>query len=116
MVETESGNFYGVLEEVIQILYATRMPVVLFKCKWFDTNLENSGSTKQDLVLLSVDTSTTWYEDSPFCLALTAKQVFYVDDPKAGDAWKVVMVMSHRNIYSAQTLATRTVADQANED
>ena len=49
MVETENANYYGVLEEVIELLYATCMPVVLFKCKWFDTDPEKSDSTKMDL-------------------------------------------------------------------
>ncbi|KAL2542739.1 Uncharacterized protein Adt_03717 [Abeliophyllum distichum] len=29
-----------------------------------------------------------------------AKQVFYVNDPKAGGGWKVVQKMDHRNIYN----------------
>ncbi len=33
-----------------------------------------------------------------------AKQVFYLDDPAMGEGWKVVQVMSHRNIWSAATL------------
>lgn len=107
MVETSDAKYYGVLEQVVELIYATCMPVVLFKCKWFDTDPENSGSTKVDMGLLSVDTNSSWYEDSPFCLARSARQVFYVDDPKAGDAWKVVNVMSHRNVYDPQTLATR---------
>ncbi|KAL6141882.1 hypothetical protein ACLB2K_060168 [Fragaria x ananassa] len=34
--------------------------------------------------LLSVNTSTSWYEHAPFVLVIQAKQVFYLDDPKAG--------------------------------
>ncbi|KAL6195394.1 hypothetical protein ACLB2K_031013 [Fragaria x ananassa] len=33
-----------------------------------------------------------------------AKQVFYLDDPKAGGGWKVVNVMEHRSIFNATTL------------
>ena len=105
MVETETTKFYGILESVVELMYADLMPVVLFKCKWYDTD---HGSTKLDHGLLSVDTNSSWYEDSPFCLAITAKQVFYLDDPKAGETWKTVNVMSHRNVYDARTLATHT--------
>lgn len=105
MVETADDNFYGILEEVVELIYANRMPVVLFKCKWFDTDPQ-SGSIQFDHGLVSVDTNTSWYEDSPFCLALTARQVFYIDDPKAGETWKVVNVMAHRNVFDSTTLAT----------
>ncbi|XP_050369390.1 uncharacterized protein LOC126787579 [Argentina anserina] len=106
MIETETTNYYEILEYVLELLYTDRMSVVLFKCKWYDTDPYKSDSTKLDHDLLSVDTNSSWYEDSPFCLASTARQVFYVDDPKAGEAWKVVNVMSHRNVYDARTLAT----------
>ncbi|KAL6138180.1 hypothetical protein ACLB2K_063465 [Fragaria x ananassa] len=32
------------------------------------------------------------------------KQVFYLDDPAMDEEWKVVQVMSHRNICSTATL------------
>ena len=105
MVETETINYYGILEYVVKLLYMDMMPVVLFKCKWYDTDPSKSGSTKLDHGLLSVDTNSSWYEDYPFCLATTTRQVFNVDDPKAGETWKVVNVMSHRNVYNAKTLA-----------
>ena len=53
---------------------------------------------------LSVNTSTSQYESEPFILATMAKQVFYLDDPKEGGNWKVINMMSHRNIWSASTL------------
>ncbi|KAL6124128.1 hypothetical protein ACLB2K_076643 [Fragaria x ananassa] len=51
-----------------------------------------------------VNTSTSWYEHAPFVLVIQAKQVFYLDDPKAGGGWKVVNVMEHRSIFNATTL------------
>ncbi|CAM8951223.1 unnamed protein product [Rhodiola kirilowii] len=81
------------------------MPVVLFECIWFNTDPTDRGSTKRDYGLLSLDTSTSWYEDWPYCLATTARQVFYLDDLKAGEPWKVVNVVSHRGIYSDSSLA-----------
>ena len=51
-----------------------------------------------------------------------AKQVFYLDDPAMGEGWKVVQVMSHRNIWSAATLGgddesgpSEPTTDQPNE-
>ncbi|KAL6213989.1 hypothetical protein ACLB2K_013427 [Fragaria x ananassa] len=43
-------------------------------------------------------------EHAPFVLAIQAKQVFYLDDLKAGGGWKVVNVMEHRSIFNAITL------------
>ena len=64
-----------------------------------------------------------WYENEPFILATMAKQVFYLDDPAMSEGWKVVQVMSHRNIWSAATLggddesgpSEPIITDQPNE-
>ncbi|KAL2491530.1 Uncharacterized protein Adt_27158 [Abeliophyllum distichum] len=49
---------------------------------------------------MSVNSSTRWYDSDPYILATMAKQVFYVNDTKAGGGWKVVQNMDHRNIYN----------------
>ncbi|KAL6176862.1 hypothetical protein ACLB2K_053494 [Fragaria x ananassa] len=74
MVEGMGFNYYGVLVSVIELIYG------------------------------KVDSNNVWYENEPFNLATIAKQVFYLDDPAMGEGWKVVLVMSHRNIWSAVTL------------
>ena len=38
MVEGLGFNYYGVLVSVIKLIYGKGMPVVLFKCKWFNTD------------------------------------------------------------------------------
>nr|XP_011466801.1 PREDICTED: uncharacterized protein LOC105352168 [Fragaria vesca subsp. vesca] len=98
MVEDKSHNYYRVLISVIELIYGNRMPVVLFKCKWFNTDPNVCRSTVTDHGLLSVNTNTSWYENEPFVIAAMAQQVFYLDDPAMGEGWKVVQVMSHRNI------------------
>ncbi|CAM8890336.1 unnamed protein product [Rhodiola kirilowii] len=50
--------------------------------------------------ILSIDTSNTWYEDAPYCLAKHAQQVFYLEDPKFGDNWKVVNVVAQSGTYN----------------
>ncbi|CAM8906723.1 unnamed protein product [Rhodiola kirilowii] len=76
MVEDGDLTYYGIIENIIELRYANGMHVVLFDCTWFNTDPKESGSTKMDYGLLSVDTSSTWYEDWPYCLATTARQVF----------------------------------------
>nr|XP_011462058.1 PREDICTED: uncharacterized protein LOC105350814 [Fragaria vesca subsp. vesca] len=104
MVDGDEICYYGIILSVVELLYGAGMPVVLFKCKWFNTDPSLPRSTKMDHGFLSVNTSTSWYESELFILATMAKQVFYLDDPKEGGDWKVVNVMSHRNIWSASTL------------
>ncbi|KAL6194367.1 hypothetical protein ACLB2K_035451 [Fragaria x ananassa] len=81
MVEGLGFNYYGVLVSVIELIYRNRMPVVLFKCKWFNTDPTTRMSTILDRGLLSVDSNSVWYENEPFILTTMAKQVFYLDDP-----------------------------------
>ena len=84
---------------MVELLYRQRYKVVLFKCHWFNTNPHRTGSIKRNYHLISVETNTRWYDSDPYILATMAKQVFYLDDPKAGGGWKVVQKMDHRNIY-----------------
>ncbi|CAL9018036.1 unnamed protein product [Prunus brigantina] len=76
----------------------------MFKCRWFDTNPNRSGSVKIDNGLLSVNINRTWYDDDPYILANMATQIVYLDDPKAGNGWKVVQKMDHRNVYAIPEL------------
>ncbi|CAM8932792.1 unnamed protein product [Rhodiola kirilowii] len=105
MVEDGDLTYYGIIQNIIELRYANGMPVVIFDCTWFNTDPNDRGSTKRDYGLLSVDISSTWFEDWPYCLATTARQVFYLDDLKAGEPWKVVNVVSHRGTYSDDSLA-----------
>ncbi|KAL6204790.1 hypothetical protein ACLB2K_022057 [Fragaria x ananassa] len=57
-----------------------------------------------ELIYGNLDSNSVWYENELFILATMAKQVFYLDDPAMSESWKVVQVMSHRNIWSAATL------------
>ena len=84
----------------MQLLYKDRCQVILFKCQWFDTNPNRLGGVTRDHGLLSMNTTKTWYDDDPYILANMAKQIVYVDDPKARRGWKVVQKMDHRNVYA----------------
>ncbi|KAL6144702.1 hypothetical protein ACLB2K_055393 [Fragaria x ananassa] len=109
VVGKDNIAYYGIVVAAIELLYPAGMPVVMFKCRWLNTDSNFPRSMKIDHGLLSVDTSTSWYEHAPLVLAIQAKQVFYVDDSKAGGGWKVVNVMEHRSIFNATTLQRRRV-------
>ncbi|CAL9011623.1 unnamed protein product [Prunus brigantina] len=97
--ESTDIDFYGKLTTVVQLLYKDRYQVIMFKCRWFDTNTNRPGSIKIDHGLLSVNINRTWYDDDPYILANMATQIVYLDDPKAGSGWNVVQKMDHRNVY-----------------
>lgn len=98
--ESTDIEFYGKLSRVVQVLYKYRYQVIVFKCRWFNTNPHRQGNVKRDYGVLLVDTTRTWYDNDPYILASMGKQVFYVDDPKAGRGWKVVQRIKHRNVYA----------------
>ncbi|CAM8944477.1 unnamed protein product [Rhodiola kirilowii] len=100
MVNAEDINYYGVLLNIIELKYAEGMPVVIFQCKWYNMDLADGKNRKMALGILSIDISNTWYENAPYCLAGHAQQVFYLEDPKFGDNWKVVNVVTQRGTYS----------------
>ncbi|CAL2229846.1 unnamed protein product [Prunus armeniaca] len=102
--ESTDIDFYGKLTTVVQLLYKDRYQVIMFKCRWFDTNPNRQGSVKIDHGLLSVNTNRTWYDDDPYILANMARQIVYLDDPKAGSGWKVAQRMDQRNVYAIPEL------------
>ncbi|CAL2256785.1 unnamed protein product [Prunus armeniaca] len=115
--ESTDIDFYGKLTTVVQLLYKDRYQVIMFKCRWFDTNPNRPGSVKIDHGLLSVNMNRTWYDDDPYILANMATQIVYLDDPKAGSGWNVVQKMDHRNVYAIPELDptdnnVNNVADQ----
>ncbi|KAB2607434.1 hypothetical protein D8674_007151 [Pyrus ussuriensis x Pyrus communis] len=92
--DSEDIDFYGKLTSVVQLLYKDRCQVTLFKCL----------CVKRDHGLLSVNTTTHWYDEDPYILATMAKQIFYLDDPKAGNGWKVVQKIERRGLYDIPEL------------
>lgn len=94
----ENVNFYGVLTNVLELDYLFGYKIILFKCKWFDTNHQRK-KIQQDPHFTIINISSTWYENDPFVLATQAHQVFYLDDYKNGQNWKVVQKVQHRHLW-----------------
>lgn len=99
----EDIDFYGQLKEVIQLQYNSdsnsQRTVVLFKCDWFDTCSKKSRM-KDDGYFKSISHGSYWYKDDAFILATQATKVFYLDDNKHGEPWKVVQKFSHRHLWN----------------
>ncbi|KAF7153609.1 hypothetical protein RHSIM_Rhsim01G0162500 [Rhododendron simsii] len=95
--EGKTIGFYGNLCRVWELHYICGRRVVLFQCEWFNTG--RSRFTKADAHFTSIDVRSRWYKNDPFVLPIQVKQVFYVNDTKFGDHWKVVERLQHRGIW-----------------
>ena len=94
----DNQKYYGVLEEIYELSYINDNSVILFKCKWFDTN-PSKRRVQQHKNRMSIFVKDSWYENEPFILASQAEQVFYVDDLYNGPYWRVVEHFGHRHIW-----------------
>nr|XP_048328585.1 uncharacterized protein LOC125422155 [Ziziphus jujuba var. spinosa] len=94
----ESCDFYGVIEDILVLDYRSKHSVVLFRCAWFDTNVKKKKMITE-FQITSINVTSYWYKNDPFVLASQAKQVFYVDDYKMGQHWKVVRKVHHRHLW-----------------
>ncbi|XP_060668913.1 uncharacterized protein LOC107433057 [Ziziphus jujuba] len=94
----ESCDFYGVIEDILVLDYRSKHSVVLFRCAWFDTNVKKKKMITE-FQITSINVTSYWYRNDPFVLASQAKQVFYVDDYKMGQHWKVVRKVHHCHLW-----------------
>ena len=60
-VPSQDGlNFYGVLEEILELSYLKKdCSVLLFKCKWFDIDLKKKR-IQEDSIFISVYVVVEW--------------------------------------------------------
>ncbi|KAK9148371.1 hypothetical protein Scep_007128 [Stephania cephalantha] len=76
-----SHNYYGVLQEVVEIEYTGLKRVVLFKCEWYDPTPNHGVRTHPTLQLVEVHRSRRYNNYEPFVLAMQATQVYYLSYP-----------------------------------
>ena len=105
--------FYGHLEEILAFSYIFRNRVLLFKCKWFDTDPKKKRLLTYKNIT-SIFINSEWYKDDPFILASQAKQVFYIVDPLNGPNQSVVQEFTHRRL--CDILKTETTQEEIVQD
>ncbi|KAL2893424.1 Orotate phosphoribosyltransferase [Bienertia sinuspersici] len=76
---TSNLDYYGVLQEVIKVLYVGGNHVVLFKCDWWDVHSQSRGIVTDCFELISINPGKRLVND-PYVLASQVRQVFYVED------------------------------------
>ncbi|XP_008226957.1 PREDICTED: uncharacterized protein LOC103326503 [Prunus mume] len=94
----EGCEFYGSLINVIKVQFKRGFKVVLFKCRWYNTDAK-CKKVIHDYNLTSVNINSQWYGSDPYVLATQAHQVFYMDDLKLGHPWRVVQRIQHRYVW-----------------
>lgn len=67
-------NYYGSIEEIIELDYWGEFSVVLFKCCWYQEEKDPHGHTRVNFKKLC-------HKSDPYVLASQVEQVFYVEDP-----------------------------------
>lgn len=67
-------NYYGAIQEILEIDYWGVLNVVLFRCCWYQEEKDSYGLTRVNFQKLR-------QKSDPFVLASQVHQVFYVEDP-----------------------------------
>jgi hypothetical protein len=79
--ECQSVEFYGVLREVIQLMYNSsgqshRMMVVV-RCDWYNLDgTTKSAGIDDDGHYRFINIKSLWYKDDPFILATQSRKIF----------------------------------------
>ena len=71
--ESGDNNFYGVLDKVLHVQYPMGISVWLFKCRWYDTDVNKSQRTHVKLGYKAINTSHFWLTEEPIILAMQAQ-------------------------------------------
>ena len=80
--EGEAIDFYGALQSVFELNYTFGYRVVLFNCKWFDSN-PKTESVRTDCNIANIQLTSTWYEDFPYILPNEVQQAIYLSYPNS---------------------------------
>lgn len=75
-------KYYGSLEDIIEISYHGHFSVVLFRCVWYQSELDGQFTI--------VNKNKTISQGEPFILASQAQQVWYVENLTRG-GWHYVV-------------------------
>ncbi|KAD4888057.1 hypothetical protein E3N88_20130 [Mikania micrantha] len=92
-------NYYGKLNDIIELNYSGQIRVVLFKCDWVDINRGCKIDNGVTLVNFSYKAHTgVNLADDPYVMASQVEKVFYVGDPKHKN-WEVVRHVKVRDAF-----------------
>jgi hypothetical protein len=124
-VVTAMVPWYGKVEEIMLLTYNsyTKMEVILFKCRWFKTNLVGANITviEDDCGFTRLKTSTSstvrqdWATSDPFTFPHQVEQCFYLPYPEDPDQWSIVIPYKPRSRNVVQEHPEVVIVDQVEE-
>ena len=96
----EMHDFYGHVCKIWELEYVFHHKVVLFQCDWYNTGTNGRRRTiRIDAHCISIDVTSRWYENDPFILPSQAREVFYLQDIKLDEPWKIVQSIQQRGVF-----------------
>ncbi|XP_042957921.1 uncharacterized protein LOC122293417 [Carya illinoinensis] len=101
---TNNADFYGVINNIVELHYMEWRRVYLFECDWFDVGDQKRG-VRVDDHMISVNMNRTWYKGEPFVLESQADQCFYIRDLRSKGNWGVVQTYTNRNVYNIPSVS-----------
>lgn len=114
-----SIDWYGVIKEIIVLEYMGRREVVLFKCDWFEKQLQGRGRSRSYKIdeygYVNIDVSRLYYQSEPYILGNQAEQVYYVKDAKRPN-WCTVVKTKPRNLYAMPTINVAETEERGDND
>ena len=67
-------NYYGLIEEIIEVDYWGAFVIVLFRCTWYHDEKDSLGFTRVNFNIIC-------QKSDPFVMFTQVQQVFYIEDP-----------------------------------
>ncbi|XP_058003975.1 uncharacterized protein LOC110659856 [Hevea brasiliensis] len=95
-------NYYGRIQDIIELNYYGAFKVVMFKCDWFDVH-HNMGVKQDEYGFTLLNFSRFIHtgekvDDDPYVFSSQVEQVFYVQDPKNTN-WHAVVKVKSRDSF-----------------
>ncbi|GLT85670.1 hypothetical protein SLE2022_038530 [Rubroshorea leprosula] len=118
----DETDYYGVLKEVIELLYygnsGHQETIILFNCDWYDTNRGIRVNVEYGIV--DVNPRFKLSTGEPFCLASQAQQVYYTPYPTTTDrttrGWLATCKIKSRHVIETSSTSSSGEVDDIFQD
>jgi len=114
--DENAGNldYFGILTDIIELIYSGGNNVILFKCDWWDVYSKGRGYKEDKYGFILINSKRKLKTNEPYVLASQVQQVYYVKDTKDPN-WLVVVKTKPRDWYDMPEEAINE-ACQENEE
>ena len=112
-----SYDYYGQLEEVIEIEYFGQLRIALFKCKWFDPTPNVGTRVHRRTSIVEVHRNRRFNKYEPFILASQACQVYFLPYPtllRERQVWLAVCKVQPR--FADEQIVSNDYTHAQNDD